>query len=104
MTTKAKVLTVSELVDELAQKTGLQKKDVKALLSALEEVTQKEIRAHRGIQIPGVVKVVVKATKARAAKMGRNPRTGEAMRIAAKPAGHAVKARPTKALNLLVKK
>ncbi len=74
-----KAMTKAELVTALANKTGLTKKQVNEVLAELAQVAYKEARV--GFTIPGIGKLVVASRKAR---MGRNPATGETIRIPAK--------------------
>ena len=74
-----KALTKAQIVTKLADTTGLTKKQVNEALAALAELAYKE--AKNGFTIPGLGKLVVVARKAR---MGRNPMTGETIRIPAK--------------------
>ena len=75
----AKPMTKAQLVSSLAEKNDLSKKQVDAFLGALTEIAYKE--AKKGFTIPGIGKLVVVRRKAR---MGRNPATGETIKIPAK--------------------
>jgi DNA-binding protein HU-beta len=75
----SKPLTKSQIIGALAEETGIAKKDVGALLGALAELAYAQ--AACGFTIPGVGKLVIVQRKAR---MGRNPATGEQIKIAAK--------------------
>src|SRR2546426_102020 len=70
----AKPLTKTKIVAALAEATAVNKKTSAAYLEALAALAHKE--AKNGFTIPGVGKLVVRSYKAR---MGRNPRTGEAI-------------------------
>ena len=85
----AKAMTKTQLVTHLADKTGLTKKDTKAVLEELAAVAYKQVG--NGFTIPGIGKPVLQRRKAR---KGRNPATGEAIRI---PAKRVVKFRVAKA-------
>jgi len=74
-----KAMTKAQIVAALADKTGLTKKDVAGVLAAMTDLAYKE--AKMGFTIPGLGKLVVVNRKAR---MGRNPATGEAIKIPAK--------------------
>jgi len=77
----AKGMTKSQIADRLAEKTGLHKKQV---LQVLEEIVMLAYsEAHSGFTLPGLGKLVVVD---RAARMGRNPATGEQIQIPAKRA------------------
>ena len=76
---KAKPMTKSQLVAVLAEKNDLTKKQAAAFLESLAEVAYEE--AKKGFTIPGLGKLVLVKRKAR---MGRNPATGEAIKIAAR--------------------
>jgi DNA-binding protein HU-beta len=75
----AKPLTKAQLVATLADKTELTKKQIDDVLGNLAQIAYKE--AKKGFTIPGIGKLVVVKRKAR---MGRNPATGEQIKIPAK--------------------
>lgn len=85
-----KALTKSAIVAHLANKTELTRKQVGNVLDRLATLAAKE--AKNGFQIPGMGKLVLRNRKAR---MGRNPQTGEPIKIAAK---RVVRFRVAKAL------
>jgi len=76
----AKPMTKSQVVAELAKKNDLTKKDAAAFLESLAALAYKEAKKG-GFVLPGLGKLVVVQRKAR---MGRNPATGEAIKIPAK--------------------
>ncbi|UXY13684.1 HU family DNA-binding protein [Chitiniphilus purpureus] len=82
--------TKKELIDTLAERTGQSKAAVEALVDALGEATQAALSKGEEVVLPGLGKLAVKA---RAAKSGRNPKTGETITIAARnvPAFSAAK-------------
>jgi DNA-binding protein HU-beta len=75
----AKQMTKAKIVAALAEKCEVPKKTSAGYLEALAALAYKE--AKNGFVIPGVGKLVVRNYKAR---MGRNPQTGEAMKIPAR--------------------
>ncbi|MFI5303408.1 MAG: HU family DNA-binding protein [Nitrospiria bacterium] len=75
----AKAMTKSEIINHLAGKLELPKKKVSEILEAIIELAYKE--AKNAFTFPGLGKLVVVNRKAR---MGRNPATGEAIKIPAK--------------------
>lgn len=75
----AKALTKSQILTKLAEATGLKKKDVAGLVEVLVATAYKE--AKNGFTIPGLGKLVLVNRKAR---IGRNPATGEQIKIPAK--------------------
>ena len=70
----------TELIDAMAQKTGLSKAKSEEALKAFTEVVTEELKAGGKIQLVGFGTFEVTE---RAARDGRNPRTGETMTIAA---------------------
>lgn len=74
-------MTKSQLFGALAEKTGLAKKDVVAVLDGLVALAYSEAKSAGEFALPGLGKLV---KKHRAARMGRNPATGESIQIAAK--------------------
>jgi DNA-binding protein HU-beta len=75
----AKAMSKSKIVAALAEKCEIPKKTSAAYLEALATMAHKE--AKNGFTIPGVGKLVIRQYNAR---IGRNPQTGEAIRIPAR--------------------
>ena len=75
----AKAMTKSQIMTALAEATELPKKKVVEVVEALVCLAYKE--AKNGFTVPGLGKLVKQKRKAR---MGRNPATGEAIKIPAK--------------------
>ncbi len=75
----AKMMTKSQVMSHLAGKTGLTKKQVAEFFDEMLSLACKE--AKNGFVLPGFGKLVVAQRKAR---MGRNPQTGEPIKIPAK--------------------
>ena len=76
---KAKPMTKTQLITQLSEKNELPKKQTAEFLETLANIAYKEAR--KGFTIPGIGKLLVVARKAR---MGRNPATGETIKIKAK--------------------
>lgn len=90
----------TQLLQHLAEKTDLDKKDVKAVMDALEETMIGHVRK-RGIgefMFPGLFKIVSQKVPAKKARKGTNPFTGEETTFKAKPATIKLKIRPMKKL------
>lgn len=75
----AKMMTKSQIAGHLADKFELTKKQSTLILEELAVLAAKQ--AKNGFVFPGVGKLVIVNRKAR---MGRNPQTGESIKIAAK--------------------
>lgn len=86
-----------ELVEAIVAKTELAKKDVLMVLETMADVVKSAV-TKEPVEIPGLVKV---EKKHRAARMGRNPMTGESISI---PAKTVLKARVLKKLKDAVMK
>ena len=86
----AKAMTKSQIADFIAKKADLKKKVAVQILEDLAGLAYKE--AKNGFTIPGLGKLVLVNRKAR---MGRNPQTGEAIKI---PARRVVRFRVAKAM------
>ncbi len=71
--------TKSEIIGAVADQVGLSKKQAAATIETLVAMAYKE--AKNGFTVPGLGKLVLQK---RAARMGRNPATGEAIKIKAK--------------------
>lgn len=75
----SKPLTKSQIIGAVAETAGLTKKQAAATLEAIVNLAYKN--AKNSFTIPGLGKLVLVHRKAR---MGRNPATGETIKIAAK--------------------
>jgi DNA-binding protein HU-beta len=74
-----KSMTKSQIADHLAKKASITKKTATQILDDLAALAHKE--AKNAFVVPGVGKLVLANRKAR---MGRNPQTGETIKIPAK--------------------
>jgi len=84
-------MTQAQIVGALADKTGLSKKEAKGFLETLADLAIKETKKSGQFTVPGIGKLVKSDRKAR---LGRNPATGETIKI---PAKKVVKFRLAKA-------
>jgi len=85
----AKAMTKSQIADYVAKKAEIKKKLAVQILEDIAALAYKE--AKNAFTLPGLGKLVLVQRKAR---MGRNPQTGEAIKI---PAKKVVKFRVAKA-------
>lgn len=81
-----------ELISYTAEKTGFSKKDTEATVNAMLETIVGALEENEKVQLVGFGSFEVKA---RAARVGRNPKTKEAIEI---PASKAPVFKPSKAL------
>ncbi len=86
----AKPMTKSKIVAHIAGKCDTPKKTVNAFFEELFKLAVKEAKGTGKFVIPGLGRAVKRHTKAR---MGRNPQTGEPIKIKAKT---VVRLRPSK--------
>lgn len=96
--------TKSEILNHIAEETGLARKDVSSVFDALSGLIEKNLKP-RGpglFSIPGLMKIKVIKKPARKARPGRNPFTGEDIMIKAKPASKGVKILALKGLKEMV--
>ena len=87
----AKKMTKTQMLDALAAANSMSKKDTGKFMDELVHLAYKQVKTNGEFTIPGVGKLVKVARKAR---MGRNPATGESIKI---PAKTVVKFRVAKA-------
>jgi DNA-binding protein HU-beta len=73
-------MTQSQLITELSAKNGLSKAQVKGFMLSLTDLAYREAKKGEFV-VPGLGKLVKQKRKART---GRNPATGEAIKIPAK--------------------
>jgi len=100
-----KGVTKSETYQQLAQATGLSKKQVSSVLDELGKLVSRELgKKGPGIfTIPGLLKLKRIYKPATKARTGINPFTKQEMVFKAKPARNVVKAQPLKGLKDMVK-
>ncbi len=102
----ANKMTKTQIVAHIAESTGLTKKQVADVFSELGDLITSHMK-RRGsgeFSIPDTgVKIRRVKKPARKARMGRNPATGEPMKIAAKPASTTVRVTALKALKESIK-
>lgn len=91
MSTNKKPLTKSQIAGHIAETSGLTKKAATEILDEIAALAYKETKKKGEITLPGLGKLVLQKRKAR---KGRNPATGEEIKI---PAKKVVKFRVAKA-------
>ena len=74
-------MTRTQVIEELANRTGMTKQDVKRFLETLTSVVEDTMRNGGEVPLKGLGKFKVQHRKART---GRNPLTGEPLAIPAK--------------------
>ncbi len=74
-------LTKAELIDSVYEKVGFSKKEATDLVELLFESIKEELCKGEAVKISGFGKFRVRAKKER---LGRNPQTGESMKISAR--------------------
>ena len=77
----AKRMTKSQMIADLSDRWGVSKKQVGEMYDGLLELSYKEIKRAGEFVLPGLGKLV---KKNRPARQGRNPATGETIKIPAK--------------------
>jgi len=87
----AKGMTKSEVLTAIAEKLGKSRKEVAEMVDTLVNLAYQEAKTNGEFTIPGLGKLL---KKHREARMGRNPATGEQIKI---PAKTVVKFRVAKA-------
>ncbi len=97
--------TKTQIIADLAEECGLEKKQVASVFSALGRKIEAHVKPRgsgeftipeTGIKVSRVIKPRTKA------RMGRNPATGEAIKIAAKPARKVIRLTAFKSLKLKI--
>ena len=74
-------MTKSQILEAMANATGMSKKDVNMFFGELSELGYKEVKKNGEFVLPGFGKMV---KSKRAARQGRNPATGATIHIPAK--------------------
>jgi DNA-binding protein HU-beta len=83
MATAGKKMSKTQLATELAEATGTNRKTASQFIESLGEIAYREAKKNGEFTIPGIGKLVKQQRKARE---GRNPATGETIKIPAKTA------------------
>ena len=98
MASKAKRMSKTEFIQAVADESGLDRKQVNAVLDGLTGVIYKELKAENEVVIPGLVKLTTVKKPAVPEREGINPFTKEKTTFKARPARTVIKPRPLKAL------
>lgn len=97
--------TKTEIFTNIAEATGLTKKQVGEVFDALDEQIAKALTgrgAPKMFALPGLCKITIQNKPATKEREGINPFTGEPTIFKAKPAKNVVKIRPLKKLKDMV--
>ncbi|MES2201182.1 MAG: HU family DNA-binding protein [candidate division FCPU426 bacterium] len=89
-------MTKVDLIDQVAEKSELSKKEVEKLLETIITSIQTALKNGEKVSLTGLGTFVVKDKKAR---MARNPKTGEQVQV---PAKKSPKFKPGKELKELI--
>jgi nucleoid DNA-binding protein len=97
-------MTKSAMLDQIAQNTGLARKQVSAVFDELATVIESHLKKGGVGQFtfPGLMKIEVKRKPATKARKGINPFTGEETIFKAKPARNVVRIRALKKVKDMV--
>jgi nucleoid DNA-binding protein len=97
-------MTKSQMYTEIAEVTGLSRKEVSAVFDEYSNIINRHIKRNSAglFKMPGLFKVKVVRKPATKARKGVNPFTGEEMMFKAKPARNVVKILPLKAMKDMV--
>jgi DNA-binding protein HU-beta len=98
LTHKGERMNKTELLVAVANQSGLEKKQVSAVLDALNDIVYKELKAQNEVVVPGLLKLSTVTKPAQPEREGINPFTKEKTMFKAKPERKVIKARPVKAL------
>ncbi len=102
--TTNKARTKSRIIGDIADSTGLTRKEVTGVFDAMSKLIRKDLSS-RGpgmFTVPGLLKIKKVHKPRRAARKGVNPFTGQEMMFKAKPAHSVIRARPLKGLKEMV--
>jgi nucleoid DNA-binding protein len=102
---KLKAATKSAMFQELAQQTGLSRKQVASVFDELKNYLERQLgkKGPGVVNLAGLLKIKRVEKKATPARQSINPRTREPMMVSAKPKRTIVRARALKQLQEMVK-
>ncbi len=89
-------MTKADLVEQIAEATGLTKKDTAVVVDGFLEAVKQAMAQEKNIEIRGFGSFKIKKRKARKA---RNPRTGDSVQV---PSRHVPTFKPSKELKELI--
>lgn len=95
----------TEVFTQIADNTGLAKKDVKQVFEALTAMIGNDLKKSgpQAFNVPGLMKIVVQRKPATKGGKRPNPfKPGEMMEVKPRPARNVVKVRPLKSLKEMV--
>ncbi len=97
-------MTKSAIMEELAGKTGLTRKQVASVFEGLTGLIGRHLKKGGPGQftLPGLMKIEIKRRPATKARKGINPFTGQETVFKAKPARNVVRIRPMKGMKDMV--
>lgn len=92
--------TKSQILADLAEKSGVSKKEVGTVLEGLTQIIESHVskKGPGEFTLPGLLKITTVHKPAQKARKGINPFTKEEVTFKAKPARTVVKIRPLKKL------
>jgi len=102
--TDVKARTKSQVFTDIADQTGLSRKEIASVFDAMGGLIKKDLggRGPGIFTVPGLMKIKKINKPAVKARKGTNPFTGEEMMFKAKPARSVVKVQPLKNLKEMV--
>ena len=102
--TTARPASKSEVYQQLAEATGLTKKQISSVFEELTNLIRRDIgKKGSGVfAVPGLLKIKRQYKEAQAPRQVRNPQTGEMMMSKPKPAHYRVKVLALKGLKEMV--
>ena len=89
-------LNRSQLLKDVAEKTGMARREVEQVYEHTLHSIQDAVRAGKKVSLSGFGKFSQRVRAARKAGMGKNPFTGETIQVAARPALKLPKFTPAK--------
>jgi nucleoid DNA-binding protein len=97
-------LSKTQILDQISESTGLNRKQVGSVLDSLTEVIEAHVKKNAvgEFVLPGLLKISTVRKPAVKAREGINPFTKETVMFKAKPASTVVKVRPLKKLKDMV--
>ena len=97
-------LSKTQILEQIAESTGLSRKQVAEVLDSLTDVIEAHVKKNAvgEFVLPGLLKISTVRKPATKARKGINPFTKEEVMFKAKPASTVVKVRPLKKLKDMV--
>lgn len=95
-------MTRSQLMQNIADKAGLKKREASKAFRALQGICLEQIQSNGEFTFPGIVKLRIRPVKELPIRSRWSPKQGCMVQVPPRPAGKRLRAKPLRAIKVLV--